>query len=199
MATARYLLNMKGPPSAHIATILYGPPLPDVAQRSRLLSEAEQGLNDQMQRRLVTRMYFDVMSGAMALDRGQREKGMMLVRRGLKGFGSASPASLMGRMSLAHALQDEGRLGEAAEILERNTGSIAHEVLHPRAGGPFPAALWMRTQIELMRIYRRTGRDEAARAIESELRKLLAYADPDFVPLRELNRSEELAAPSLSR
>ena len=50
------------------------------------------------------------------------------------------------------------------------------------------ATLWMRDQMDLARLYRRLGRLQDAEKVEDELRTLLAYADPDYPMLVELNR-----------
>ena len=55
------------------------------------------------------------------------------------------------------------------------------------SGAPF----WMRDEMDLARLYRRLGRVQDAERIEAELRKLLAYADPDFPLLVELKKLQD--------
>jgi len=54
-------------------------------------------------------------------------------------------------------------------------------------------AMWLRVRLALAKLYRETGRDEDAQEIEEDLRKHLAYADPDHPILRQLDRTKELA------
>ena len=51
----------------------------------------------------------------------------------------------------------------------------------------------MRVQWRLAQLYRELGREAEAQAIEGELRELLAYADPDYWLVREL---ENLLSPA---
>ena len=51
---------------------------------------------------------------------------------------------------------------------------------------------WMLVQLRLAELYREVGRDEEALAIEDELRRYCAYADPDFPILQELQERERL-------
>jgi hypothetical protein len=52
---------------------------------------------------------------------------------------------------------------------------------------------WMRTRLQLAQIYREMGRNQDAQKVEAELRKLLAYADPNHPILVELNRTKAIA------
>jgi hypothetical protein len=49
-------------------------------------------------------------------------------------------------------------------------------------------ACWLRTQLQLARLYREVGRTEDARKVERELLSLLALADADHPMLLELRR-----------
>jgi hypothetical protein len=51
----------------------------------------------------------------------------------------------------------------------------------------------MKNRNQLAGLYRRMGREQEARKIEDELRKLLACADPDHAIVRELNRPRPAA------
>ncbi|MCZ6769693.1 MAG: hypothetical protein O7D93_10640 [Acidobacteria bacterium] len=59
--------------------------------------------------------------------------------------------------------------------------------------GPVPEllALWLRIRAALASLYRETGRNKEAREIEEDLRKHLAYADPDHPILRQLERTQD--------
>ena len=61
--------------------------------------------------------------------------------------------------------------------------------------GLSPGLLWLRIQWQRAQLLRKLGRDAEAREIESELRKLLAYADNDhaiLVELFHLSQQEEV-------
>ncbi len=52
-------------------------------------------------------------------------------------------------------------------------------------------AYWLRTRLELAKLYRSVGRVDEARVVEADLRKLLALADPDHPILLELERLQK--------
>lgn len=55
--------------------------------------------------------------------------------------------------------------------------------------GPAPRGMyWMRTQAQL---YRQLRRERDAEAIEAELLKLLAYADPDYPLLQQIKSASQ--------
>ena len=90
--------------------------------------------------------------------------------------------------SLARAWEQQGNFQKAIGVLEE---------VHPfktRYLFPGGAPGWMKTQLRLAQLYRKVGREQEAREIEAELRKLLAYADPDYPILRQLQRTPNLAA-----
>jgi len=53
--------------------------------------------------------------------------------------------------------------------------------------------MWLRVRAALAKLHRETGRNEDAREIEDELRRLLALADPDHPILLELGRTGDVA------
>jgi len=178
--------------------------LPFLLLRAGALSEAEKEimalarLAPKERLRLgtaITPAYFDIAKGDLALMSGREQAAVHLLRRGLKNFDrpkvgislTSSGASLMGTVSLARALEEEGDLAEAAEVLERLTETKTRAILLYCCDN---GSLWMRSQLELARVYRRMGRLEDAQKIENELRRALAQADSDYVLLRELKRLE---------
>jgi tetratricopeptide (TPR) repeat protein len=87
--------------------------------------------------------------------------------------------------SLAAAWEDAGDPDAAAAVLER-VSPYRSRVYSLRHFGPADAYLWMRTQMRLADLYRKVGRVDEARALESELLKLLAVADADHPMLRAI-------------
>jgi hypothetical protein len=91
------------------------------------------------------------------------------------------PAFYLGSESLASGLKKTGNVRRAIEVLERASERKFQAVANNNSG-PY----WLRCRFELSKLYRETGRVEDARAVESDLRKLLALADGDHPILVEL-------------
>jgi tetratricopeptide (TPR) repeat protein len=87
----------------------------------------------------------------------------------------------LGMESLAEILTEQGDVSRAIEVLERRPDRFA-------AAGGGGAAYWLRNRLQLAKLYRRAGRIEDARAVETELSSLLAFADPDHPIKVELAR-----------
>lgn len=200
-ALGRYVLNGKNHPGFLAMLLVNGPPL-SKELRLRVLAEAERGINDFHQRGPTSAAYLDIARGSLALAHGRREEAIALLRRGVKAYPDAPLGySLMARLALARALEDEANFSDAAKVLEPSIQAKRRAVLQfgidlfvDGNGRPLiryeSGHLWLRAQVELARVYRRLGRVDDAGRIESELRKLLASADADYVPLRELNGME---------
>ncbi len=136
----------------------------------------------------------------IALAAGHTDTAIALLRKAFDLYpsntgGGDSPLFWMAE-SLASILERQGRWSEAARVLERVSGlryRVAAEVLGQ-------GALWLRTQWQLSQLYHRLGLEEEAREIESELRQLLAYADPDHpigsrLPLRPVQARKDTEKP----
>ena len=85
-------------------------------------------------------------------------------------------------MTLATALEAIGNIPEAITTLE--------QAVNDRVGvtiGNTPNR-WLRTSAQLARLYRKSGQEDKARAIEAHLLKLLAVADADHPLVAELAR-----------
>ncbi len=112
-----------------------------------------------------------------------------MLEEGLRLLRSSSPGAYrMGSEVLAEAFKEQGYLNEAAQVLE--------EASHQKSFLPSPylaGSSWLRIRSQLAQLYREMGRDEDARKIEDELRRLLALADSDHPILRQLDRTEDLA------
>lgn len=128
----------------------------------------------------------DVLSGQLLLANHRLAQGIPELLKGLQRTGPSVPYFL-GAQSLAQAYESEADLPAALRVLQDVSANRAGNSLIAVGNGPF----WMRDQIELARLYRRLGRVQDAEKIENELRKLLAYADPDFPILLELNKLQD--------
>ena len=90
--------------------------------------------------------------------------------------------TLLGAEAFARALLQKGQRERAIEVLEQAQGEFLPFVI----AGPY----WRRNRLDLAVLYRSVGRVEEARAIEADLLKRLALADPDHPMLLELKRQE---------
>jgi hypothetical protein len=82
---------------------------------------------------------------------------------------------------LAHALEAGGKLSEAARLLETVT---ANQWRQYAIQGP--ASSWISGRNQLANLYRSMGRAKEADAIDADLLKLLAVADPDHPVLARI-------------
>jgi tetratricopeptide (TPR) repeat protein len=188
-AMGRHLRLIKETPGARLLR------LPFLLLRAGLLTDAESEIQATEKLGLVPPNYFDIARGEVCLARGRKEEGIALLRQGLKIVEVASGASLMGSKSLAGVLEKDGKLKEAAEVLERAAESLGRiAILY----GYDTGSMWMKNRIQLAGLYRRMGREQEARKIEDELRKLLACADPDHALVRELNQPRPAAKIALN-
>ena len=119
--------------------------------------------------------------GEIALAHGNREAAIRELEeaRRLSG-GPYFPDHGFGRESLASALAKNGDVSGAIRVLEWKSERY-YAVIRGETG-----AHWLRNRLQLARLYRKAGREEAARAVEAELSKMLALADTDHPILREL-------------
>ncbi|HXJ05230.1 MAG TPA: winged helix-turn-helix domain-containing protein [Candidatus Acidoferrum sp.] len=136
----------------------------------------------------------NVALGELLLAQGKTVNGTRLLSDGLiEQRNHAYPSYFFGADSLARAYEKTGNVSAAIEVLE---SASANRI---RVYGPAvmsSATLWMRDQMDLAGLYRRLDRVQDAERIEDELRKLLAYADPDYPMLLELRRLQ--SSPSLA-
>jgi tetratricopeptide (TPR) repeat protein len=87
----------------------------------------------------------------------------------------------LSRESLATILVEQGNIPRAIEVLERRPERCT-------AAGSASGAFWLRNRFQLAELYRRVGRVKDAHAVEAELTRLLALADPDHPILAGLER-----------
>ena len=161
---------------------------------------------------------FEIQRGVLAVSLGNRTEGMKMLEEALSSFRSAdkteqlleaardtrnkqmlvmhpqkdsAAAFFMGSEVLAEAWRAQGNLGKAVQVLEG--ASEKKLLLLADQSSPLTGALWLRVQGHLAQLYREMGRDEEAGTIEAELRSLLAYADPDYPILRQLESTGDVA------
>jgi hypothetical protein len=92
-----------------------------------------------------------------------------------------NPQTVMASTTLAAIHERRADLAGAAAALARSEG--ARLAVYPNSGSR--GFFWLIAQAHLLRIERQRGNLDRATAIERQLRRLLAVADPDFV-LRQL-------------
>jgi len=112
------------------------------------------------------------------------------VQDGIRAFDAANqllPApnafEMLEARAVAQGWKREGRLQTAIDVLEKATENRWPRVL---AAGQNSVATWIQALELLADLYRETGRSKEAAAVDRQLVKLLAEADPDYPPLVRL-------------
>ncbi len=166
--------------------------------RVGLLSEAQHGItvrvrSAEWKEDPYTRPFVKVMKGELALARGETTQAIRLLQEGLQPISrSGTFTYFLGTETLARAWEGKGDRGKAVAVLEQASAE------RPR-GSIVNGFAWMRVQQRLAQLYRKVGRDQDAERIESELRRLLAGSDPDFLMLVQLEPSPGKAPAAVSR
>jgi serine/threonine-protein kinase len=130
-------------------------------------------------------------TGTLELARGHREAAATSFRRALEmadmvpnvAIPSQAYANLHHQstaVNLATILEADGKRSEAIALLEE-AGRRRRDLTVFNS-----LSLWMRGRAQLARLYRKNGQFREAEAIEAQLLKLLAVADPDYPLLKEL-------------
>ncbi len=127
--------------------------------------------------------------GELALARGSTRQAIALFEEAIGLAAAWSFFGTGGSESLARAWERQDNLQTAIGVLEA-VRPFKTRYLFP---SPYYVTEWMKTQLRLAQLYRKVGREQEAREIEAELRKLLAYADPDHPFPRQIQRSQEVA------
>jgi tetratricopeptide (TPR) repeat protein len=158
-----------------------------LVRRGRL-DEAERVLAEKERKSLLTRLgLLEALRGEVAMARGRVSEAIYHLRRSLEETGLAGrPGSWLGRETLAVALDRQGDLSSAIQVLEDGSRWKRHATFAFLSHGAF----WTRYQALLARLYRRAGRAAEAQRVEAELSKLLAVADADHPILLELQQSQ---------
>ena len=147
-----------------------------LSEAGRLLTQFEECCSDEP--------YVQILRGEVALARGQIGDAISQLENGTSHDPDSLPHFFMGSESLARALAKKGDRARAIEVLER-ASARRRQAAFSQAG-----QYWVWIRYQLSRLYRESGRENEARAIEGELRKLLALADPDHPIRRALERLE---------
>src|SRR6266508_224810 len=153
--------------------------------RTGSLSEAERLISKQENARTYSGGCIEVERAELAFARGQTAEAVRQLKAGRERAPfNSSNTFFLGTETLATALSQQGDMEGAVRVLELASQQRTRAIFHFVSAGHS----WMRTQLLLAKLYRRVGRQEDARRIAGELLKLLVYADPDHVLLRELKR-----------
>ncbi len=127
------------------------------------------------------------------LARREREQAKERLREGLKKYTQgAHPTYLIGSQALAHLLEKEDEPQQAIGVLEEAAQRSS-------AIGPGGGFFRLKVLAQLAQLYRKAGQEEDADQVERELRKQLAYADPDHPILLQLKRAQDLALAQSSK
>ena len=178
------------PPPGPTATLLL--------TRAGLLAEADfnpttaPGTSDFIPERIKKR--HGILRGVLALNRGNRIEGLRMLGEALSSISltdiTSAATYFMGSEILAEAWREQGDPTNAVAVLRAALEKKSFLLLDQSVlTGP----LWLKLQAQLSQLYREMGRDEDAREIEEELRRRLAFADPDHPILRRLDHTEEVA------
>lgn len=142
--------------------------------------------------------HLEAAEGEIALRQGDPTKAIRLLQKAVEVLslnGTRDAHSVLPVESLAEAYRLRGDLREAVRVLELTTTEPQRRTIPI---GP-SAVFWMRAQAQLAGLYRRTGREDDARVIETELLKLLVYADSDYPLLVELKARQQARAADAGR
>lgn len=132
--------------------------------------------------------YLKNLKGEIALSRGDAAEAISYLEEGTDGLRTIGEGTfLAGSESLANAYEQQGDTPGLLRVLEE---ASAEKLLLYRPRLEPVVIYWHRNQLRLARLYRKLGRVEDARMIESDLLKQLAHADPDHVILPQLKEAE---------
>jgi len=147
---------------------------------ARVLEGMQQGsLPDVLRERV--REFSTAARGEQALARGRMEEAVRLLEQGVERLRPlARPVYFLAVESLADAWERRGDRTRALQVLEA--------AAQPRAEAFWDGLFRMRVQLRLAELHREMGHPERDQAIETELRRLLVYADPDHAILKGVER-----------
>ncbi|MGH9863478.1 MAG: hypothetical protein ACRD35_08650, partial [Candidatus Acidiferrales bacterium] len=129
-----------------------------------------------------------VLRGELALARGQRTEAEAWLRKAFEATRALHRTDFVYAVdSFARALEERGEWEAALQVLEE--GTRRKEKIALILG----ARQWINWESRRAQVLRKLGRNAEARPIEAELRRLLAYADPDHPLLAQLNQGERTA------
>ena len=126
------------------------------------------------------------LKGEVALSQGNIEEAIHLLTQATDDFRSGGNQELLiSSDGLALALERHGQPQEALRVLE---DASQERFLEFAWNSPF-GVFWLRIQAHLAKLYRELGRTQEASNIEHQLRRVLAYADPDHPILLQLKQA----------
>ena len=135
----------------------------------------------------------ELVAGAVALARGRFSEAISLLDEGMrvKRLRNYFPERelFLASLELARAWVGKGDPGEAIEVLERASLRKERTFIEHESG-----ALWLNARAQLAGLYRQVGREEEAQQVEDELRRYLAYADPDHPILLQLEGIDDVGS-----
>lgn len=127
-----------------------------------------------------------IVEGEIALSRGRAMEAISLLQEAVPDVRwNSSSEFFTESVSLADALERQGELQKAVQVLEK--ASQQKTIAYENAGST--GAYWLRVQWRLAQLYRKLGRPEEAEKVEAELSKILAYADPEHPILLQLKQA----------
>lgn len=139
---------------------------------------------------IFTRAIVNILAGEIALSRGQTTEAISLLQGDLLAARWIySPAFFMASESLADAFERHGDLQKSVQTLEN--ASREKTIVYEGEGSI--GYHWLRVRWRLAQLYRKVGRSDEAQKIEDDLKKMLAYADPDHPLLVQLNQTAAIA------
>ena len=157
--------------------------MPPILQaRAGFLDLARKGIAIRQSHQPYSPGFLEAMQAEVLLASGQPSKAIPLLRKAVVQLaGTHKRTYYLALESLATALEQEGQLADAVQVLDTATQADSGKVLDT-------AYEWMRIEWKLAQLHRKVQQPEVAQKIEAELRKRLAYADPDHPILLQLNR-----------
>lgn len=128
--------------------------------------------------------YVSWVRGELALAEGRPAEAATQLARAFDVFASSYITRFLGIQSLSAALETTRGPQAALEVIEKN--------LYPQGRSHWQylnLSAWLDLQARRARLLREVGRPAEAESIEAELRKYLAYADPDMVIVKQLAKT----------
>lgn len=126
--------------------------------------------------------FYPFIMGMVEMGRGHPREATDLLQPWLALPGRALTEFQWPAQKLAEAWDSVGNTPDAIDVLER----AVERPPRLQAGLTLVHHMWLRSNARLARLYRKTGQDQKAIAVENRLLKLLAVADADHPLLKEL-------------
>jgi serine/threonine protein kinase/Tfp pilus assembly protein PilF len=174
----KYVDQLK--PGLGKASMLARAGFPDEAQKLVSKRKKEPASKD-----VNVQIFMRTVEGEIALSRGRTAEAVSLLEKSVPAVRwNSSTAFFIDSVSLAEALERQGDLQKAVQVLE--SASQAKPIAYDAIGST--GQYWLTVQWRLAQVYRKLGRIDDAQKIEAELSRMLAYADPEHPILLQLNQ-----------